>query len=302
MGKVLFFVLVLMSVSIFSGQRSVCAQTMFNADEDGTAIDVPEPKPTRYPLAPGDFRLPTLGPNGIQAAQTRDEIAISLQIIMILTVLTMAPAIILLMTPFTRIVIVFVLLRQALNTQQVPPQQIIVGLALILTFSIMRPTIDEMHNKAWKPYFDGDKDTTMMIAFDKSSAIMKKWLLPRTRPEDLQFFLDAGGAVGADGKPFTFKSNGFKQENWKDEDFEDLSMFDLVPAFVLSELRRAFQIGFMLYLPFLIIDMVISAVLISMGMMTLPPITISLPFKLILFVLVDGWRLVMDSLYRSFFY
>jgi len=223
------------------------------------------------------FSLPSVslsigGPDHSKASTT-------VQLIILLTILTVAPAILLMMTSFTRIVVVLSLLRHALSTQTLPPNQIIIGLALFLTFFVMAPTWQKINTQALQPYYEdrisGEE------ALELASKPIKDFMLRQTREKDLALFVKISGEKRPQ-KP------------------EDVSLKTLIPAFVISELKTAFQIGFIIYLPFFVIDMVVSSVLLSMGMMMLPPIMISLPFKLLLFVLVDGWYLVVGSLVQSF--
>jgi flagellar biosynthetic protein FliP len=206
-------------------------------------------------------------------------VVVVLEIIALLTVLTLAPAILILMTSFTRLVVVFHFLRQAMGTQQSPPNQVLVGLALFLTFFIMTPVWQDVYNNALSPYID--EKLSYKKAFENAKAPVQKFMLRNTREKDLALFVKAS----QDKRP---------------QNFQDVSLLTLIPAFVISELKTAFIIGFVLYVPFLIIDMVVASVLLSMGMMMLPPIMISLPFKLMLFVLVDGWHMVIGSMLNSF--
>ncbi len=208
-----------------------------------------------------------------------EKISTGLQILLLMTILSVAPALVLMMTSFARIVVVLSFVRQALATQQMPPNQVLIGLALLMTFFVMAPTYQAMHETAMKPYMDGEISAT--DALREGSAPLREFMLKQTRQKDLALFVSM-----------------LKQE--KPETAEDLPMTVLVPAFMTSELRTAFQMGFVIYLPFLIIDMVIASVLMSMGMLMLPPAMISLPFKILLFVLVDGWHLVVKSLVSSF--
>jgi flagellar biosynthetic protein FliP len=182
------------------------------------------------------------------------------------------------MTCFTRVVVVLSFIRPALGTQQTPPNQLIVGLALFITLFVMSPVLSDLNENALKPYLD-DK-ISQDEAFDEASGTMKEFMSKYTRQEDLQLFLKYGN---------------YEQP----ETLDDVPLLALVPAYAISELKTAFQIGFMIFLPFLIIDMVVASVLMSMGMMMLPPVMIALPFKLLLFVLVDGWHLIVESLLRS---
>jgi flagellar biosynthetic protein FliP len=220
---------------------------------------------------------------GFKSTNNPQETVSAIKIILMLTVLTLAPAILIMMTSFTRIIIVMSLLRQALGTQQLPPNQILVGLSLFMTFLVMRPTWEKVNAQALQPYLRGDIE--QRDALDRAQKPLRQFMLKQIDKsdnwEDVYMFAQAAGQ----GEP---------------KRIEDVSTLTLIPAFVLSELKTAFLLGFKVYLPFLIIDMVISAVLISMGMMMLPPVLISLPFKLLLFVLVDGWHLITGSLMGSF--
>jgi flagellar biosynthetic protein FliP len=207
------------------------------------------------------------------------EVVSSLQILGLLTLMALAPALVLMMTCFTRLIIVFHFLRQAMGANQVPPSQLVIGLALILTFYVMQPTLNEVNNNAIKPYVA--KEIDQKVALDNAAKPFKEFMLRQVREQDLALF------VNLSGKP-------------KPDNASEIGLGALVPAFVTSELRIAFQIGFILYLPFLIIDIVVSSVLLAMGMMMLPPVTISLPFKILLFVLVDGWYLIVESMVKSF--
>jgi flagellar biosynthetic protein FliP len=213
----------------------------------------------------------------------RENVSSALQLVIILTVLSLAPAILIMMTSFTRIIIVMSLLRQALGTQQLPPNQILVGLSLFMTFLVMRPTWEKVNSQALQPYFNGTIE--QREALDRAQVPLRQFMLRQIDKsdnwEDVYMFAHAAGQP-------------------EPKKIEDVSTLTIIPAFVLSELKTAFLLGFKIYLPFLIIDMVISAVLISMGMMMLPPVLISLPFKLLLFVLVDGWRLITQGLMGSF--
>jgi flagellar biosynthetic protein FliP len=202
-----------------------------------------------------------------------------IQLLFILTVLSLAPAILLLMTSFTRVVVVLSLVRHALGTQQLPPNQIIIGLSLFLTFFIMMPVWQKVNNEALKPYYEEQISGEEALA--KATGPIKAFMLKQTREKDLALFV----RIAKENRP---------------SKPDDISLTVLIPAFVISELKTAFQIGFMLYLPFIIIDMVVSSILLSMGMMMLPPVMMSLPFKLLLFVLVDGWHLIVAALVQSF--
>lgn len=205
--------------------------------------------------------------------------SLSIQTLLFLSALSFLPAVLLMMTAFTRIVIVLSLLRQAIGVMQAPPNQVVVGLSLFLTFFIMAPTFDRVYQQAYQPF--SEQRISFNEALDKGAVPIKEFMLKQTRQRDLAFFIEVSGAQKPNGP-------------------EDVSLRVLVPAFVTSELKTAFQIGFLVYIPFLIIDVVVASVLMAMGMMMVSPVVISLPFKLMLFVLVDGWTLLMGSLVQSF--
>jgi flagellar biosynthetic protein FliP len=207
------------------------------------------------------------------------EPTIVLQIFLLMTVLSLAPAILVMVTSFTRVVIVLSLLRRALGTNQMPPNQVMVGLALFLTFFIMAPVWQQMNQDALQPYLD--KEIDHQQALTNAAKPLKDFMLRQTREKDLALFVD----IAEVARPRTVA---------------DIPTKVLIPSFIISEVKTAFQIGLLLYVPFLIIDMVVASVLLSMGMMMLPPIMISLPFKLMLFVLADGWYLLVGSLVKSF--
>ncbi|MDR1911823.1 MAG: flagellar type III secretion system pore protein FliP [Helicobacteraceae bacterium] len=228
--------------------------------------------------APEVLQLPTVDLR-INAPENPTQLVQTLNIIIILTLLVLAPSLIMMMTSFTRLLIVFSFLRQAMGTQQTPPNQILVSMALILTFFIMEPAMRQAWNEGVTPYMN--EEIGYAEAFDRSIAPFEDFMLRNTREKDLALFLRIRG-----------------EENIQSE--EDITLPILLPAFMISELKTAFEIGFLLYLPFLVIDMVVSSVLMAMGMMMLPPVMISLPFKIILFIMVDGWNLIVGSLVRSF--
>jgi flagellar biosynthetic protein FliP len=219
----------------------------------------------------------------VSSLTKRENLPAAMQIIVLLTVLSLAPSILIMMTSFTRIIIVLSLLRQAMGTQQLPPNQVLIGLAMFMTFLIMGPTWNRVNNEALRPYMDGklDQDAALTRAQTPVRDFMIKQIIDHNNDEDVLLFTEAAGKAAPN--------------NWS-----EVSTVTLIPAFMLGELKIAFLMGFKVYLPFLIVDMVISSVLISMGMMMLPPAMISLPFKLLLFVLVDGWRLITGSLMVSF--
>jgi flagellar biosynthetic protein FliP len=207
------------------------------------------------------------------------QMSMPIQIMLLLTLLTFIPAIVISLSSFTRIIIVFHFLRQALGTQEAPSNQILVGLALFLSFFVMNPTLTKMYDDAYVPWSKGQID--QIEALDKGSGPLKQFMLKSTREKDLKLFVDMAGGE-------------------KPKKLDDLSMKTVIPAFMISEIKTAFQIGFVLFLPFLVIDMVVSSVLLSMGMMQLPPAVVSLPFKVLLFIMVDGWGLIISSLVKSY--
>jgi flagellar biosynthetic protein FliP len=229
--------------------------------------------------AASSFSLPNISLNMSGGGTDPEKVSTLIQLLILLTVLSLGPAILLMVTSFTRIVIVLSLLRHALGTQTMPPNQIIIGLSLFLTFFIMAPVFNRVNDEALKPYYE--EQISGQQAFEKATAPVKAFMLKQVREKDLALFIK----IAKEKKPAKP---------------EDVSLTTLIPAFAISELKTAFQIGFMIYLPFLILDMVVASVLLSMGMMMLPPIMVSLPFKLLLFVLVDGWYLIVGSLVQSF--
>lgn len=226
----------------------------------------------------GGVSLPSLS-LGVEDATDPGKVTVTLQILALMTVLSLAPAFLILTTSFTRIAVVLSFLRTALGTQQLPPNQIIIGLSLFLTFFVMAPTWKSVNEEALQPYLNGE--LSMTEAGTRASSTMKGFMLRNTRSEDLGLFVEL-------------------RQGDAPEAPENLGLEVVVPSFVISELRTAFQMGFVLYVPFLVIDMVVASVLMSMGMLMLPPVLISLPFKILLFVLVDGWHLVVRSLAGSF--
>jgi flagellar biosynthesis protein FliP len=215
----------------------------------------------------------------IDPARERSQIGTSLQILVLLTILSLAPSILIMLTSFTRILIILNFVRRALSTQQEPSNQILIGLALFLTFFTMSPVIDQVYSKAVKPFLD--KEINYDVAYLRGIEPIREFMFLHTRKTDLALFAGMEGG----GKPKT-----------KD----DFSTMALIPAFITSELRTAFQMGVIIFLPFLVVDMVIASLLMSMGMIMLPPVMISLPFKILLFVMVDGWNLVIKSIVLSF--
>ena len=225
------------------------------------------------------FSLPNVNLTLSGGTTEPEKVSSLIQLVILLTILSLAPAILLMVTSFTRIIIVLSLIRTALGTQQMPPNQVLVGLSLFLTFFIMSPVINRVNTEALKPYYE--EQISGETAMTKAVVPVKEFMLKQVREKDLALFIK----IAKEPRPAKP---------------EDVTLTTLIPAFVISELKTAFQIGFMIYLPFLILDMVVASVLLSMGMMMLPPIMVSLPFKLLLFVLVDGWYLIVGSLVQSF--
>jgi len=217
---------------------------------------------------------------GFEQSENPDDFVPTLQIVFMLTILSLAPSILIMMTSFTRIIVVFHFLRQSLGTQTVPSNQILIGLALFITFFVMRPVIDEINDTALQPYLN--EQITQSEALERAAKPMRAFMLKQTREEDLILFVD------------------LRNDREQPKSVDDIPLTTLIPAFIVSELKTAFQIGFLLYLPMLLIDLVVGSVLLSMGMMMLPPVMIAMPFKLLLFVMVDGWYLIVESLVKGF--
>src|SRR5690625_297173 len=208
-----------------------------------------------------------------------ENVATSVKLLLLLTVLSLAPSILILMTSFTRILIVLAFVRTSLATQQMPPNQVLIGIALFLTFFIMSPTFSVVYDEALEPLFN--EEMTLDEAYERASDPMKDFMAEHTREKDLALFINYADID-------------------KPETVQDIPLTTLVPAFAISELKTAFQMGFMIFVPFLVIDMAVASILMSMGMLMLPPVMISLPFKILLFVLVDGWYLITDSILDGF--
>ncbi len=216
---------------------------------------------------------------GLEEAKSPSDFALTLQIVFLLTVLALAPSILIMMTSFTRLIVVFHFLRSALATQTVPSNQILVGLALFITFFVMKPVLNEVNETALQPYLK--EEITQAEALKRAEQPVKRFMLKQTREKDIALFVSL-------------------RDETRPTSLADLSLSTVVPSFIISELKTAFQIGFLLYLPMLLIDIVIASILLSMGMMMLPPVMISMPFKILLFVLVDGWYLTIESLVKGF--
>ncbi len=227
--------------------------------------------------SPGGLDIPKVNIT-VDGKSSPKEFVDNIKILILLTVLTLLPSFIIMMTSFTRIAVVFSFLKGALGAQQSIPNQILIGLALFLTLFIMAPVYNEINDKALKPYMEGT--ITQEVAVKEGSKPIREFMLKQTRQKDLKLFLEAA--------------------NIEEATKEDVPLYVVVPAFAISELKTAFQIGFLLYIPFLVIDLVVASVLMSMGMFMLPPVMVSLPFKLLLFVMVDGWYLLVKSMILSF--
>lgn len=261
-------------------QPETSSQTV-QTDQDGETVTVTaatEELPYDEPVTDGDIDEGLLEQLGINESST------TIDLIILITILSLAPSILVMMTCFTRIIISFSLLRNAMGVQQTPPNQVMIGLALFLTLFIMHPVIDEMNEVAYVPYKNGEY--TSVEAIQAASGPLKKWMLEHTSNDSMSFFL---GLTGEEPEAET-----------EEEFLEEVSFVTVVPAFILSEIKTGFEIGFLLYIPFLIIDIIVSTILMSMGMMMLPPTTVSIPFKLLLFILCDGWTLLIDSLVSGF--
>ena len=254
-----------------------------------TLVQIPFPRFSTYLISSVVLLLcfPSLGYSiglptitfGVEDADTPQQVSNALQVLFVLTILSVAPAILLMTTCFTRIVIVLGFVRQAMGTQNMPPTQVILGLALFLSFFVMSPTLNQINTEALQPYIA--EEISQPEALEKAIIPMREFMFSQVREDELALLTE-----------ITLDSEPYSKEN--------IPTMTLIPAFMLSELKRAFQMGFMIYIPFLVIDMIVASILMSMGMMMLPPVIISMPFKLLLFVLVDGWSLVVGSLIQSF--
>lgn len=259
------------AVSTAEAQQSATGETQHNP---GDYLDT---DPTYVNKDAGSSVIQEL--IGVDASQP-------LEIIILLTLIALAPSMLIMMTCFTRIVIVLGFLRTAMQTQSTPPNMVITGMALFLTFFIMAPVFSEINEVAYQPYVS--EELTTEEALDAASVPLKKFMLKQTSQDDLQFFLDLSKTKEPEG--------GYTDEYLQN----DLSLTVIVPSFMISELKRAFQMGFLIFLPFLVIDLVVGSTLMSMGMMMLPPAMISMPFKILVFVLADGWNLLIGSVVASY--
>jgi flagellar biosynthetic protein FliP len=230
-------------------------------------------------LATGCAAQPSGAPAAPAQGGETQNVSTAIQLLLLVTVLSLAPAILVMVTSFTRVIVVLSLLRTAIGIPQLPPNQVLIGLALFLTAFVMAPAIKTINEDAIQPYMAGT--ITQDEAFSRGEAPLRAFMLKQTREQDLGLFLKLSGAE-------------------KPETREDVPTYVLVPAFAISELKTAFQMGFVMFVPFLVIDLIVSSALLSMGMMMLPPVVVSLPFKILLFVLVDGWYLIVGSLVGSF--
>ncbi len=231
-----------------------------------------------YAQSAQNIVLPKIGVN-VGTSENPNDVASTIQLLLLLTVLSLAPSLLIMTTSYLRIIVVLNFLKNALGTGQMPPNQLLAGMALFITFFIMTPTWTRVNNDALKPYFD--KKITMDSAYTKGIRPVREFMFRQVRDADLELFISIANMTRPANK-------------------EDLPTHILIPAYIISELRAAFIIGFFLFIPFLVVDMIVSSILMSMGMMMLPPMMVSLPFKILLFVLVDGWALVIGSLVRSF--
>jgi flagellar biosynthetic protein FliP len=277
-ARIVFLVCVLTSLALVASAQTpppaVITPSDTTANPAPAAPSAPSATPASTTVNADPFKLNI----GLEGTSQPGQISVAVQIVLVMTLLSVAPSIVLMMTTFTRIVIVLGFVRTALGTPSAPSNQIVVGLSLFLTFFLMGPVFDRVHKEALAPYLDGQ--ITVTQALDQATGPLKEFMLKQTRTRDLEYFLELGG----------FGPTAVK----------DLPIRVVIPAFVISELQTAFQMGFLLFLPFLVIDFLVSSVLMALGMMMMPPVTIALPLKLLLFVLVDGWHLVVRSLVQSF--
>lgn len=233
-------------------------------------------------LLPTDAVAAPLIPNiniDVSSANSPQDVSASLQVLALLTILTLAPSIFVMTTSFVRIIVVLSFLRSAMSTQTMPPNQVVISLALFLTFYIMSPYLTQANEQGLQPYLEGR--ITQEQALNEVMNPMREFMFKQTREADIALFVNLSQAP-------------------RPQSQEDVSIFTLIPAFLISELKTAFQLGFMIYIPFIVIDMIVASTLMSMGMMMLPPVMISMPFKILLFVMVDGWHLIIRSLITTF--
>lgn len=281
-----FLTVLLCTLSAYAQNNSVAASATAEASAAATAEAIPTDK------QPGDYldTDPSYVKNDAGSSVIQELIGVDasqpLEIIILLTLIALAPSLLIMMTCFTRIIIVLGFLRTAMQTQSTPPNMVLTGMALFLTFFIMAPVFSEINEVAYQPYVS--EQLTTEEALEAASVPLKRFMLKQTSNDDLNFFLDLSKTEEPEG--------GYTQEYIEN----DLSLTVIVPSFMISELKRAFQMGFLIFLPFLVIDLVVGSTLMSMGMMMLPPAMISMPFKILVFVLADGWNLLIGSVVASY--
>jgi len=234
----------------------------------------------------------------VDKANTPTDYVDNIKLLVILTILTLLPSFIIMTTSFVRIIIVLSLFKSAIGVQQAIPKEVIIGLALFLTFFTMAPTFEKVNNDALTPYLNNK--ITQAVAIDKGSKPMRDFMLKQTRAKDLKLFLEVGNLEDTVKNEVDASGNVVMSKGKPKLTYDSVPLYAVVPSFIISELRRAFEMGFLLFIPFIIIDIVTGSILMAMGMMMLPPVMISLPFKLLLFIMVDGWNLLVKSLIMSF--
>lgn len=282
--SVIFAVFVLIAVVLLQGGQSVYATGTADGIETPSGDDIPDPQDPQDPVSgnrQGAVSATSDSTNGISFSINNEEGTLSgaLRILLTLTAITLLPSVIIMLTSFTRIIVVLHFLRTALGTQTSPPNQVMIGLALFLTLFIMHPVFSEMNENALKPFDAGE--ITQEEAIEIGSRPLREFMNSQVQTKDIDLFIQISG------------------ESY--DSYEEVPFTVLIPSFIISELRSAFILGFIIYIPFIVIDMVVSSVLMSMGMMMLPPTTISMPFKILLFVLADGWDLLIGNLVKTFY-
>ncbi len=278
--QIVTIICLLVTVGILCIQNPITVHASENHQTGDSEISTIIDPPGTYDTPEDLYRMNTANTVTISYNDGNGQVNGALRIFLILTLIALLPTIIIMMTSFTRIIIVLHFARAGLNTQTAPPNQILIGMALILTFFIMEPTIEQINTEAIQPFEAGE--LTQEEAFEAGIQSLREFMYPQTQVKDVQLFMDIAG-MEWDGKN------------------ESIPLSVLLPSFMLSELRIAFWIGFMIYIPFIVIDMVVASTLMSMGMMMLPPTTISMPFKILLFVLADGWSLLVGELVKTFY-
>lgn len=278
LSRLSFFVLTFLLCIQISFAAPAAAQQRAPVNAKPAAAAAGTQASTGAPSAEAPIQVPKIN-FGVTPSNTPEDISVALQIIVLLTVLSLAPSILMMATSFTRIVIVLSFVRRALATQQLPSNQVLIGLSLILTFFVMTPTFAKINETSLQPYFN--RQITQVQALERASESLRDFMLRQTRESDLSLFIKM-----AREKKYERKA--------------DVPFYIVMPAYIISEMRVAFEMGLIIFLPFLVIDMVVASVLMSMGMMMLPPAMISLPFKILVFVLADGWHLIIKSLVSSF--